>query len=193
MSGNGSLDVSGESGFAKRLESYRPWCRVFVRKALYGQIGKRIDESDVIQSTWLDILRNFEQFRGTTENEFFAWLKTCLENNVKNVLRDNMAGKRDFRREQEFSITDDSATLLWIDPVAADGTASDHAVEGENALALSAALESLPENQRRAIELRHLQGLKLSEVAEQMEKTADAVVGLMRRGMHRLNETLNDR
>ena len=93
------------------LESYRPWCRVFVRQSLFGAVGKRIDESDVIQSTWVDVLRKADQFRGSTEAEFFGWLKVCLQNNLKNAVREHTAAKRDVRREQSFAIEMDSATL----------------------------------------------------------------------------------
>lgn len=184
-----SSDSDPES-LADRLESYRPWCRVFVRQSLFGAIGRRIDESDVIQATWVEVLRKIDQFRGSTEGEFFGWLRTCLQNNLRNALREHTAAKRDVRRERDFSIEMDSATLYWFEPEAPDGSPSDHAIQGEQALALAEALETLPDSQRHAIELRHLSGLPLSEVAEVMGKTPDAVVGLMRRGVKTLNARL---
>lgn len=188
-SGGAIGTLSGED-LGRVLESYRPWCRVFVRQALFAQVGRRVDESDVIQSTWLDIVRKIDQFQGRTEAEFFGWIRTCLQNNVKNVIRDNLAAKRDVRRENAISMEMESASLHWFQPVASTESPSDHFIRGENALALSKALEELPEQQRIAVELRHLAGLKLSEVAEEMGKTADAAMALIRRGVKALNAKL---
>lgn len=184
------VSTEDPESLAERLESYRPWCRVFVRQSLFGAVGRRLDESDVIQSTWVEVLRKADQFRGSTEAEFFGWLRTCLQNNLRNAVREHTAAKRDVRREQDFAIEMDSATLHWFEPQAPGESPSDHAIEGERALALAKGLETLPDSQRQAIELRHLNGLPLSEVAATMEKTPDAVVSLMRRGIKTLNARL---
>lgn len=157
---------------------------------LYAKLGRRIDESDVIQTAWLEAYRKLDQFNGTSEAEFFGWLKKILENNLKNVIRDNMAEKRDFRKEQEYAIDMESASIHWQEPAAPGSSPSNRMIKGESALALASAIESLPENQRLAIELRHIQGLKLSQVCEDMGKTPDSVVSLIRRGMTRLSELL---
>ena len=173
------------------LESYRSWSRVFVRKQLHGNFSQRFDESDVIQNAWLNVVRKLDQFHGSTEQEFFCWLRTILENNLKNVYRENMAEMRDVRKELNFNQTEDSASIEWIVPVADDSTPSNRLIRGERALELAKAIEELPEMQRTAIELRHLQGKKLSSVAAEMEKTPDAVVSLLRRAMLNLNKLLN--
>lgn len=155
-------------------------------------MGRRLDESDVIQTTWLDIVSRLDQFNGSTEGEFFAWLKKILENNVKNAMRNNMADKRDVRKELNLVDDMESAAINWFEPIATGSSPSNRLINGESALSLAAAIESLPDNQRIAIELRHLQGMKLSQVCEIMEKTPDAVVSLIRRGMIRLREILSD-
>lgn len=187
-----SNNLLDKSDVGELLENYRPWCRVFIRQSLFGQLGRRIDESDVIQSTWLDVIRKLDQFNGKSEAEFFAWLKKILENNLKNAFRDNMAVKRDFRREQDFGMQMGSASLNWWEPIAPDSTPSNKFLNGESALRLAKAIESLPENQRTAVELRHLQGMKLREVCDAMDKTSDAVVSLLRRGLKTLSATLTE-
>ena len=55
---------------------------------------------------------------------------------------------------------------------------------------MSAAIALLPEDQRQAVELRHLLGMAVAEIAVQMERTDIAVSGLIRRGLKRLREVL---
>jgi RNA polymerase sigma-70 factor (ECF subfamily) len=59
-------------------------------------------------------------------------------------------------------------------------------------LRLAAALGRLPEDQRQVVELHHLKGLTVAEVAEQMGRTRASVVGLLFRGLKKLRELLHD-
>jgi len=63
-------------------------------------------------------------------------------------------------------------------------------VRSEELLAMADGLTSLPEAQREAVVLHHLQGLPLAEVARQLGKTPAAVAGLLHRGLKRLRELL---
>jgi RNA polymerase sigma factor (sigma-70 family) len=51
-------------------------------------------------------------------------------------------------------------------------------------------VERLPESQATAIRLHYLEGMKLSEVAEQLGKSSGAVAGLLHRGMKTLRGQL---
>lgn len=61
----------------------------------------------------------------------------------------------------------------------------DRLIGQERAVRLAAALGRLPENQRRAVELRHLRGLPLAEVADELGCSMAAVVGLLHRGVQK--------
>jgi RNA polymerase sigma-70 factor (ECF subfamily) len=63
---------------------------------------------------------------------------------------------------------------------------------GENVLKMAEAVERLPETQREAIRLHYLEGMKLSEVAEQLDKSAGAIAGLLHRGMKTLRQQLGE-
>src|SRR5207244_12725007 len=77
--------------------------------------------------------------------------------------------------------------------VAADQTSpSQRAVRCEELLRLAAALTRLPEDQRQVVELHHLKGLPVAEVAAQMARSRAAVVGLLFRGLKKLRQLLRD-
>jgi RNA polymerase sigma-70 factor (ECF subfamily) len=54
------------------------------------------------------------------------------------------------------------------------------------------ALATLPESQRRAIEMHHLEGLPLAEIARQLGSTNAAVAGLLHRGIKALRRQLEE-
>src|SRR5437660_6521251 len=56
--------------------------------------------SDLVQETMLDAHKDFEQFRGCTAQEFFAWLQCSLRHNFSNFVRAyRRYAKREVKRE----------------------------------------------------------------------------------------------
>jgi len=69
---------------------------------------------------------------------------------------------------------------------------SAQAIRQEELLALAQALARLPEDQRRAVELHHLQGVALAEVGQHLGRTKGAVAQLLFRGLKKLRELLGE-
>ena len=67
---------------------------------------------------------------------------------------------------------------------------SGQAIRHEELFRLAEALAQLPEDQRMAVELHHLQDCSVAEVAGQLGRTEASVAGLLRRGLRRLRELL---
>ena len=57
---------------------------------------------------------------------------------------------------------------------------------------VSEAMDKLPEEQRLALELKHLHGLQVAAIAQQLGRTKPAVVGLLYRGLKKLRELLHE-
>ena len=70
---------------------------------------------------------------------------------------------------------------------------SEQPVRQEQILELAAALAGLPEDQRTAVELHHLEGHSLAEVGARLQRSKEAVAGLLFRGLKRLRELLPQR
>jgi RNA polymerase sigma-70 factor (ECF subfamily) len=176
------------------LEHYREYLRVLARLQLDARLQAKLDPSDLVQQTLLKAHEKRDQFRGTTEGEFTAWLRQILADQLAKGLRRYATGARDVGLEQSLqqSLSASSARLeAWLVDQAPQP--SGQAAHNEELLRLSAALAQLPEDQRRAVELKHLKGLPASEVAAAMGKSTRAVAGLLLRGLKRLRQLLEEK
>ena len=62
----------------------------------------------------------------------------------------------------------------------------------EQELRLAQALATLPEAQARALVLRHCQGFSLDDISRELDRSPDAIAGLLKRGSRQLRVLLND-
>jgi RNA polymerase sigma-70 factor (ECF subfamily) len=94
-------------------------------------------------------------------------------------------------RSIEAAIEDSSARLeSWL--AASDLSPGQRAVRQEQLLHVAAALSALPEDQRTALELKHLRELPVSQIGAIMGKSPSAVASLLYRGLKALREQLTE-
>jgi RNA polymerase sigma-70 factor (ECF subfamily) len=176
----------------ERLESFRPYLAFLVRHRLDGRLQGKLDASGVVQQTLWEAHQGLKDFRGNHEGELAAWLRQILIRNLTDEMRRLDASKRDLARERslEQAVHQSSAKLeAWL--AQEQSSPSQQAVRHEQMLDLAAALAQLPEDQRTAVELHHLEGYSLAEVGRHLERSKEAVAGLLFRGLKRLRELLS--
>ena len=175
-------------------ELYRSFLLLLARGSLpkLGPAAHKQSVSDIVQDVLLKAHKNFSQFRGSTRAELLGWLRVILENQLKDVARHYGAQGRDAGLEASIHEAV-SGSLGLIEKLAGNLTSpSEYVVGHERMLRLAEALETLPEDQRTAVELHHLVGYSVNEVAEKMNRTRASVAGLLRRGLGELRESLTD-
>jgi RNA polymerase sigma-70 factor, ECF subfamily len=177
----------------QRVERYRDYLRLLARLQLNARLQAKLDASDIVQQALLQAHAGLGQFRGQTEAEWLAWLRTILANTLATAARRFSAEARDAGRERSLHVELDQSSSRLEGMLAADQSSpSERAVRADELLRLARALNRLPPDQQRVVELHHLKSLPLAEVAERMDRTRPAVVGLLYRGLKRLRELLQD-
>lgn len=172
------------------VEQYRSYLLLLARMQLDARPRNKVEASDIVQHTLLEAHANRKKFFDN-EDGFVAWLRKALANNIRDALRRARRQKRDVSRERSLDAAlEQSSARLGACLAAAQSSPSRQAVRNEELLRLSDALLALPDAQREAVVLHHLQGWTLSEVAAHLERTDAAVAGLLHRGLRRLRELL---
>lgn len=182
----------GES-LGRLLEQYRGYLRLLLRLQIGRRLRAKVDDSDLIQETFLEAHRQFERFRGQSEGELVNWLREILAGSLARVIRYYYkTQRRDLRLEQELAAAFDASSQGMIKNLVAPGScASSAAVRREQSVLLADALEKLPDAYREVIILSHLEGLSFPEVARKMGRTLDSVKNLWARALAKLRRMLN--
>ena len=175
----------------RSLERYRDYLLLLARAQLAENARAMIDPSDVVQQTLLKAHERLNQFRGTSHAEMAGWLRTMLAHQIVDAARRLGRGVEGLARSIEDKIGESSARLeAWL--ASDDPPTDEQMLREEQLLGLARALGSLPDDQREALELRHLQGLSVPEIAACTGRTTAGVAGLLRRGLAKLRDLLDD-
>ena len=177
----------------RELERFREFLSLLARLQLDPRLQVKVDVSGVVQQTLLEFHQAFDRLRTWDESQQTAWLRKALAHNLTDEVRKLRTAGRDMAREQplEAAMECSSARLeAWL---AADQTSpSQRAARQEQLLRLAGALARLPKDQRAAVELHHLRGYAVAEVARRMGRSDGAVGALLVRGLKKLRELLRE-
>ena len=149
-------------------EGYRDYLHLLARLQLDPRLRGKLDPSDVVQQTLVKAYQNREQFRGRTAGEEAGWLRRILTNTLLDAVRKY---QRELNLEQDLgrAVGDSSERLeAWLS--ADQSSPSEVAARQEQLLRLAGALAQLPEDQRGAVEMHHLHGLPVEDVARTLPR-----------------------
>ncbi|MBY4892925.1 RNA polymerase sigma factor [Rhodobacteraceae bacterium N5(2021)] len=159
---------------AARLLSERLLPRAFRHAARV--LGNRSDAEDVAQDAMLRLWRAAAQWRTDGAAKPSTWLQKVVANLCVDRLR--KSGR---------------SVELGDDDYAADAPGAEAQMQDKGRMeALDAALATLPERQRQAVVLRHIEGLSNPEIADALDIGVEAVESLTARGKRALKSALED-
>jgi RNA polymerase sigma-70 factor (ECF subfamily) len=162
----------------KRFDAY-----VQLLTRLYRSRGQyvEIDLSGVAQQTLFEAHKAMQKLLQMNEAEQAAWLHQVYDARLIDEVRKlNALKRRDGRKQQPLD-----------EHFPADqSTPSQSAIRREQQLQLAEALGELPEDQRTAFEMKHLQGCTVEEIAQRMQRSKGAVAKLIERAIAKLHGLL---
>ena len=184
----------GQPALGRLLERYRAYLSLLARTQIGRHLRRRVDDSDVVQETFLAAYRDFASFRGTTEAELVAWLRNILAARLADLMRRHVKARaRDVRLQQSLAGEMDRSSQALAFALAARGASpSQEAARRELGVLLADAIQALPADYAEVIVLRHLEGLAFAEVAARMGRSVDSVEKLWVRALARLRRRLGD-
>jgi RNA polymerase sigma-70 factor (ECF subfamily) len=182
---------ASDPDLGRRLESYRGYLTLLARTQIGRRLRGKVDPADLVQETFLHAIRDFAQFRGTSEQELAGWLRQILAARLADQVRRYCGTQgRDVRLEQALQVElDQSSQVLDRGLAAPLSSPSEQAAQHECLTWLAQALEQLPEDYRDVLVLHHLQECDFPEVARRMGRSVEAVKKLWARALARLRRS----
>ena len=174
----------------RHLDGFREYLRLLARLQLRANLAGKIDLSGVVQQTLLEAYQARDGFPLDPAQQA-AWLRRALANNLTDEIR--RLGSRGKERVEEQSLeqaleASSARVEAWL--AREESTPGRKAVRKEQLSRLAETLLQLPEDQRQAVELHHLQGMSLAGVGQQLGRSREAVAGLVFRGLKKLRSLL---
>ena len=158
-------------------------------RELPTRLRGRIEASDIVQQALVKAWQAESQFQGNTHEQRLAWLRVIVKNTIRDQYRHTVQTQRRGAGAERLATEEYSADQTGLSQIPAyNSTASAQLVAAEESLALAAAMESLPEQQRQVIEMRHFDDLSHALIAERLGKTEPAVRMIWVRALRSLQQ-----
>jgi len=158
------------------LEHLRPRLVLWAASRMSKNLRAHVEPEDMAQEILLAMHKAVDAFEGDSPRAFFGWMFTLAENRIRDTVKSLGRQKRQAAPRMAFSQTSPSQA----------------AVRTEELDRLRTAIEALPADYRRVIQLRRLEDRETREVAELMERSENAVRILYFRAVAELREKLSE-
>jgi RNA polymerase sigma-70 factor (ECF subfamily) len=175
------------------LERHRGRLRRMITARLDPRLLARVDPSDVVQVTLLKAAQKLPEYARDRPLPFYPWLRQLAWDRLVELHHHHVrARKRSVTREQTDPLLSDQSALLLAEQLVDTGTGpSGQLLRKELRERVRAALARLPEQDREILVMRHVEQLKVSEIAAVLEVSEGAVKMRRLRAIQKLRELLD--
>jgi len=167
-----------------------------LRAAIVGQMGDllakaQVEPEDVIQEVFAAAWTGLKETSFEGHGAFQGWLRQIAEHKLIDLHRAMLAGKRDVRRQTPAWGLQSGTYVNVLEQVTSPmSTPSVGAARSEAMAVLMSRLAQLPEDYRRVIQWRLIEGVSVAEVARRMERSEPAVHMLFHRALKQLRDLM---
>lgn len=183
-----ALARQGDSqALSQLIHQCRDYLLLIANQDLDLNLRSKLGASDVVQQAMLAACRNFQQFRGETEDELTGWLRQIVRNDIQNARRHfHQTQQRDARREHRL----DDSQLIHPTITDPQHTPRTNALINEQEQLLEQAMLQLPANYQLVIRLRNWDELPFEAIGLQLNISAEASRKIWSRAIAKLAEIL---
>jgi len=175
--------------FEQLFAEHRPQLRRFIESRLDPRLRARVDASDVVQETQIEVLGRLQVFLDRQPMPFRLWLrKTAYERLLKIRRLHVEAAQRSLDRE--LPLPDRSSLALAQQLLAPGSTPSQHLGRREQARCVRQAMAQLSHTDREILLMRNFEGMSNQEVAQVLQLEPAAASQRFGRALLRLRKLL---
>lgn len=179
------------------LARHRDALRRLVELRLDGAIARRVDASDVIQDVMLEASRRLAEYLRDGRMPFHLWLRQLAKDRIIDMHRRHRAAqRRSVDRERSLAapaFADRSSLDLAAQLRDAELTPAAATIRRELELRFRQALDTLDDDDREIILMRHYEHLSNSEAAQVLGLSAAAAGMRHLRALRRLRSLLGEK
>lgn len=179
------------AALAELCHTLRERLRAIVRERLNRRLSGRLDDDDVLQEVYLQAETRLMHFSGVTDEEAVGWLILVAKQTVVDIHRRHLAAQvRDLRRELRPGDVANSVSQpsSWLFGSAGLTSPSQIVARDERQHWLHGILDTMPENDREIILLRHFVECSNADAAEILGLTPQAASIRYVRALSRLRD-----
>ncbi len=175
------------------LAEHGPAVRAKIAAKIPAQWQAVLTADDLMQQTYTDAFLNIERFTPKGRRSFSAWLAKIAQHNLIDSVRMLEADKRGRKTSRAQPANPEESFAELHEILSSGGTSpSRHAARGEARAALEQAIEQLPADYRRAVQMFDLEGRPAPEVAAALSRSVGAAYMIRARAHRRLSEFMGN-
>ena len=166
------------AAFAELVVRYRPRIETWAAKRLGEHLRTETTTEDVLQDAFTRAFESIGRFRGDDESSFCRWLSGIAEHVILKA-----ATRRQTRKKLEFH----------LEPPSLESSSPSRRMRREERFdRLERAVSDLPPDYREVVYLARIEGVQLTEIAQRMNRSHDAVKQLLTRALRKLRTIMED-
>jgi RNA polymerase sigma-70 factor (ECF subfamily) len=191
----GRAATGDAEALAELFDRYRERLRQMVRLRLDRRLSGRLDPSDVLQETYLDLAKRFPEYAAKPALPFFLWLRWLTGQKLIDLHRHHLGTKmRDAGQEVSLyrgALPQASSESLAAQLLGKLTSPSQAAIRAETQIRIQEAINSMDPMDREVLVLRHFEMLSNEETAKVLGISKKAASNRYIRALERLKEILS--
>lgn len=180
------LKSNGQMELSRLMELQRQHLRRFVECRINQKVASRLDASDIIQEVYIRAYRGLDTYLVDPEIPPMVWLRRLSKQILSEAHRKQFRQLRSPYQEQ----TNINESFIWRIVDSTDSIRTE-AEKRDTAERIRSLLTQLSEIDREVLEMRHLEGYTIRDIAELLDLSQDTIKKRYYRALSRFREIVS--